>query len=145
MSSHQDEVFAWIAVGGFECPVEAITRIIGIQPSRTRQRGETFRHPKGVRDVVWRESSWTLHSPLAGSVELEAQVDALLELIAPAIPSFRKLPTEASIHLGCAIYAYSERPAIWFTRKQIECLASIGAGIDVDVYDFTECEDDKQV
>jgi hypothetical protein len=133
------EAHAWLFVGDFDCEHEEITAILGIQPTKTWKRGDRV---LPIAQNVHHENGWILDSPLeVVNSTLEDQVIALLAIAVPRRDAFLRLPSDATVHVGCAVYGYAHRPIVSLSRDAICGIASLGASLGIDVYDLSTTED----
>lgn len=137
-NKEQNEINVRLAIYRFDCHPDEITQILGLTPTDIWIAGQPVRRPPSGRAKLHEENAWLLKSPLDGSSEIEEQVDALTDVIAPQADRFRDLPDNVCIELSCSVYGHEYMPAIHFTANQVRFLASLGAEIDVDVYDLTK-------
>lgn len=133
----KSEVKARLNIAEFECSPEKITKILGIQPTKTWIKGEPI-NPIGKR--VYKENGWMIESPINPvNSNVDEQVESLLSVITPYVEAFANLPSDVYIELSCVIYVPSNdhgRPTVGFSANTIKILAKLGANIDIDIYAF---------
>lgn len=134
MDAEQEfEIKAKLVIARFECSPAEITEIIGIHLTETWLKGEPVL-PKAKN--VHKSNGWMLRSPInpVNSI-VDAQVEGLLQIIAPQVEAFANLPSGVYVELGYVIYTYSYRfPVMGFSQDTIKMLEKIGGAIDVDLY-----------
>jgi len=102
--------------------------LAGISPSKSWTRGQVV-HPSAKN--VHKENGCLLQiedSSLSSAAKrleetLQAQSAALLEL-----------PKDVDIELSCVVYLKGAAPELHLEPQTVDLLASIGAGIDIDIY-----------
>jgi hypothetical protein len=131
-SQLRTEVKAALKVYGFEGSANAISQILGIEPSETFRAGDPVL-PQSTR--LHSENGWRLSSPVdPENATAEDAVHALLDLL-PNRKVFAALPAECEVVVSCTIYGYEERPYCCIATEDIKRLAEIGATLDIDTYD----------
>lgn len=120
---------------GFTEQPDEMSRILGVSPSRTWTKGEPVAPGAHNRQP---QNGWQLSAPVDPiNAEANSAVESLLSLF-PDRSAFRRLPSEAEVQLTCTVYAYGERPWLYFSRQTVSMLGEIGASLDVDIYDLSE-------
>ncbi len=79
-----------------------ITRILGIQPSRTWRKGEII--PK--TSLPHKSNGWLVESGLANTAEFEEHLDSLATALSPTIKKISNLPNGIEAEISCVIYIY---------------------------------------
>jgi hypothetical protein len=129
------KVRARLIVLGFSCSPKDITKILGIDPTKSWMVGDRV---LPVAKNVHHENGWSVDSPVDREhTTPEVAVQALLRLF-PDRNAFRRLPKDAEVQLTISVMGYTERPSVFLSRESIEALAEICASLDVDPYDLTD-------
>src|SRR5262245_44420789 len=95
-----DEISARLVITGFACDPHHLTKLLGRQP-----------------DAIWRvwaqlsftserkhtDNGWVIASKISNTVDLDAHVTAILEVIGSAKSNFKNLPHGSTVYLSCGI------------------------------------------
>jgi hypothetical protein len=119
-----------------------ISRILGIQPSRTWRKGEMI--PK--TSLPHKSNGWLLESGLSDKAEFEDHLDSLANAVAPAINKINQLPDGTEAEISCVIYIYHTKrndeehqtPALHLDLKHMELLNQLKVELDYDLYVLPE-------
>lgn len=117
---------------------EALTRWIGVEPSRSWRKGSKRAEPSPVP----RTNGWDLRAPNADHASMRDQLDALLPLIRDATPGIAALRSGHEVGVVLSLYrrvaGLSEGHALGlhFSDELLEALGAIGAAIDIDEYNL---------
>lgn len=139
--SRQTGVVVRVFLLVLECDPEMVTRTLDITPLRTARKGEQCWSDTGKPRGRALADYWRINSPTFLKGSLDEQIDSLIDMLTPYIDRFASLPPEREVMLECLLSGYTERPSVFFTERQINFLARIGASVDVDVYDYSGIED----
>lgn len=111
---------------------DAISAVIGRQPSKFRAKGEPISNRPGA--VGLKRSIWTIESGLPRSSAFEDQFDALLQ----ELERYQAGVTAASEHFatGISCYAWREKanPGFHLTAQQIHRTSLLKLSVDFDIY-----------
>jgi hypothetical protein len=135
------EIKVYLVISGFEGSPVAISRVLGIQPTRKKLRGEPVSFGELQTKLTRKANFWLLDSGCPTAATLTDQVAAVVRQVEGAAPRFADLPKGTTVTLSCAIYDYSRDVALVFDAPVISALAAIGADLNIDYYDLTEYND----
>lgn len=111
---------------------DAITARIGIQPTRTKKKGEP-RTPKS--SLVWETNYWIFEPQKDVPDELERKLSFLLAQLENAATSIFNISEECNISINIIYKGYQEWMGDWHLDRQIiSRILSLGADIDLDIY-----------
>ena len=133
----QDErpsIRASITVRDFAGSPEAITELLGLQPTRSGRAGELRRDVLGQpTSTMLRRSYWSLHSSVGQREPLARHVDDLASKVSQSISAFRRLPSGATVRLFCTIIPNGDLPLLTLTSDAMRVLAEMGAPVEIDI------------
>lgn len=135
------DIKVYLIISGFEGSPDAISRVLGMQPTRTQLRGEPVTFGELKTKLRRKANFWILDSGLPTTAALADQVAAVVKQVEGAAARFTDLPEGSSVTLTCAIYDYSRDVALVFDTSVITALATIGADLNIDYYDLTEYDE----
>lgn len=108
---------------------DQITSITGLRCGRSWLLGDK----RGTTTIVEKCNGWILNSSLAKDASLVEHIEDVLAQAAPAAAEIRSLSEHSEVELSCVIYSFSP-PALNFERAIIERICSLGASLDIDLY-----------
>lgn len=117
----------------FSCSADEITACLGVNCSESWRKGDVIQGSTCDR----RFNGWMLRSPLT-EPDLERHVGWLLERLPGDLEKLRNVTDDWESELACAVYARDETPALNIPNNQIQRLAKLGTGIDIDLYVLSE-------
>ena len=139
------EIRVSVVIYDFDCAPEEITRLLGIQPTRSWRLGDPVSYADrllpGASAPKTKQNTWILDGPRSNSPSLAEHAERLIEIVMPAASRFKKLPQGTGIALNCAVYDYERRAILEFSNETLRALALIGADISMSYYDMTDWED----
>jgi len=135
------EIKVYLVISGFEGSPDKISRVLGIQPTRTKLRGEPVSFGELETKLRRKANFWILDSGRPTTADLADQVTAVVRQVQGSVPGFTDLPQGTTVTLTCAIYDYSRSVPLVFDASAISALAAIGADLNIDYYDLTEYDE----
>ena len=108
-----------------------VTAAVGLTPTKTWHRGDYIQGTLLQR----KDDGWSFGLPQRETYEMDALLRELLDAIEPhktrIAEAADRLHLDVEVSFG--IYIRGETPASWFAAETIHRLASIRAGLDVDL------------
>ena len=145
---------ASLSIDSFESSPDAVTRSLGLFPSRVCRKGEAER-ATGIDTFVGeagprhRQNLWVLKAKAAPSLSeanaaagnrvLEKQVTALLDQLSGREDALKNWAQGARVSV--AAYALGQMPALTLPPAQMQRLAALGISLDLDIHDLTDTDD----
>lgn len=113
---------------------DAITAQVGIQPTRTKKKGE----PRTQRSsLVCQTSQWIFEPQKDVPDELERKLSFLLAQLENAATSIFNISEECEVLIRICYKGYQSSTGSWYLDKQtISRILSLGADIDLVIYTF---------
>ncbi|MBP7142708.1 MAG: DUF4279 domain-containing protein [Opitutaceae bacterium] len=112
---------------------DQITSLSGLRCDRSWLVGDK----RGNTKIVEKCNGWILNSSLTKDASLVDHIENVLELAAPVAGKIRALSEHAEVELSCVIYSFSP-PALNFESTIIERISSLGASLDIDLYQLED-------
>jgi Domain of unknown function (DUF4279) len=140
MTEKPDEFKVAVVVSGFECAPAEITKLFGIEPTRTWLKGDVI-YPK-VK-VRRKQNAWMLRSNMPNDTPFVTQLQSLLDAIMPKKELFSKLPPNSGVEISCVAYTTHGRPDISLPADMIKAIAEIGAELNFDLYQLPSDDEEK--
>jgi len=128
-----DEISARLVITGFACDPHHITKLLGIQPDEVWRIGNALSFTSERKRT---DNGWAIVSKISNTVDLDAHVTAILEVIGSAKSNFKNLPHGSTVYLSCGITVNRGPggPSIVFSPQMVASLAELGAEIGIDIY-----------
>jgi hypothetical protein len=124
------DTYAYFWVGEFEGSPEAVTAVLGLEPTETWKKGDPW-----LENRPRQSSRWRLMSPLPRTeMFMDKHLEALLSILEPKTAAIRVLQTEHEIGINCVGYFYGENPGFHLSRGLIARLHALSLDIDFDLY-----------
>lgn len=121
--------------------LDAVTSIMGVEPSASWLRGEPVPpHPRARRT----HSRWALQSGLPPTSAFEEQLSALLDKLEPLADGVRRVASRFTALVWAAIYTDDRNPVLHVSASAAGRLARLGLGIDFDVYHLSVEDDSRE-
>lgn len=127
--------YAYFKVTALDLPLSEITQLMGVEPTKSWQRGQPGEYNPSRPD-----SGWCLHSSLPKTnTDMLAHIESVLALLAPHHQAVQQLATQFDKYLTCVGY-YDEltSPGLHLSRETVSLLASLGLAVDADLYFASE-------
>lgn len=131
-----DKTFVWFGAHDYKIEAAVVTQLMGLEPTKVRVAGETFKTPKMTSAKLIKRNLWKFDSQLTTSAHVEEHLEALLALLEARADALEKLATvyEAELEIGGAIYYEDWTPGIHLSRELTRRLAQLGLSLDLDLY-----------
>ena len=125
------DTFVSFGVFSFDCPKEKITELMGVEPTKSWNKGDVGVYVKKMPIL-----GWQLYSPLGrGNYRLNDHIESLLPILEnkqSVIVSFSRI---YKIGIACGGYFTSDsRPALHLSSEIITRLSRLCLSVDFDLY-----------
>src|SRR5262245_12909606 len=84
-----DEISVRLVITGFACDPDYITTLLAIQPDVVWRIGDDLSFPSDRKRT---DNGWTIESKVSNTVDLDAHVAAILQVIGSTKSHFKHLP-----------------------------------------------------
>ena len=111
----------------------AVTRSLGIEPTRTHNAGEAH----GPRLPVWKHGQWALDSPLPEDSELEAHLKWLLDRLLPIrdrLATLIQSDPRLKVDFFCGLWLQDSNEELELSPDTLQGIAALGAPLRLDIY-----------
>jgi hypothetical protein len=88
---------ATLRIYGDDLPFEELSQRLGVQPTRSYRKGER----RGPRSPCYSRDGWLFQPPLAETEPLERHIEALWEVVRPALDYLKALKQHFKIDVFC--------------------------------------------
>lgn len=138
---HQNRYSASLRISSKTLNVADITKILGMQPTRTHEKGEPFssRNPSRLRQ----ESLWLLESGLDSSEPLDAHMEKLADFIQEKAVLLKYLIPICYMDIFCGVFSESGQGGFVFNPVILKKLTAIPIEIVFDLYLSSPSEEDE--
>lgn len=131
-----DKTGVYFGVFEFGDDPSVVTKIMGVEPSRSWVKGEPI--PDELNGVRSHER-WELRSPTDPSLPMEEQLVDLLTLLEDYQSQVREVSEEYEAGICCYAYYQEEfNPQLHLSDETIRRLADLALSIDFDLYFLDE-------
>lgn len=127
--------YAWLLISDFDLNPDEITSQLGIEPTKTRVKGEyRLAGKKKPNQMINTSNQWILDSELPNNISIEKQIHFLLEKIRPHKQKFQEITKKYYTEFSCALYFYDANPGIHVDSSLLKELAELNVKLDLDIY-----------
>jgi hypothetical protein len=137
----KNSAYAYLSIDEFSCPVDELTRRVGIEPTEAWQAGDVVPPVRFPRKY----SAWHLKSRLSHSEEVERHVVDLLEQIRGREAVLREIAGEFCVRMQCVGYYNEYNPGFRLEPDIVRRLAECGVTVDLDAYHFFNDKPETEV
>ena len=133
----KSEVQVFLRFTGFRGLPEAITTRVGVQPTRTWRKGQSWTLGTGRVKARgrYRHNGWELSSGLDKTRDLDAHLRALLKRIERRKSAVRRESAAQHPDVICVVYSYGgDRPPLDIAHDVLKELAALHASVVIDLY-----------
>lgn len=132
--SESSKTYAYFFVSEFDCSVQEITKLMGVSPTKSCNKGAPGAHV----DTLPR-SIWELHSTLArGEMPLQDHVENVLMVLEKRPEIVAKLGQQYTAGINCVGYYYSANPGLHLSAELIKRVAALDLSLDFDLYNLVD-------
>ncbi len=139
----KSKIWTEMIIDGFEIKPEELTKLIGVQPSSTANKGDKYHTPNGkIITVPFNE--WILKSGCSTSINLEKQMKVLISKLKPFKKDFLEFCKKHSPDFNIVMHIFSGEsppPIVFENSDIIKDMALLNASFGID-YSFYEDEKD---
>jgi uncharacterized protein DUF4279 len=122
---------ASIRIFGETLQPEEIGAALGLKATRTHSKGQ----PRSPRfKAVWRESFWSLQSPLGKDRDLASHLRWLLDTLEPKLTVIRSLSEKYQVNLFCGLISGNGEGGFTLDSTTLARIAKLGVPLVVDLY-----------
>jgi hypothetical protein len=139
------KIMAYFSAFGDEFPVEVITDVLRIEPTKTYKKGdiiERTNNPNLVSTKIRRrkETDWTLSTGYQESYDINNQLNTILKSLEGKTKELKQLKEKYDLEFLFMIVIQvenDEKPAMYLQKNIIDFASLIQAEIHFDLYIFS--------
>lgn len=139
---HQNRYSASLRISSKTLNVADITTILGMEPTRTHEKGEPF-SSRNSRSRLRQESLWLLESGLDSSAPLDAHIEKLAASIEEKAVLLKNLIPICYMDIFCGVFSESGQGGFVFNSVILKKLTAIPIEIVFDLYLSSPSEEDE--
>lgn len=136
---------AYFSAFGDEFPLEIVTDVLGIEPTKTYKKGdiiERTNNPNLVSTKIrrWKETDWTLSTGYQESYDINNQLNTILKSLEGKTKELKQLKEKYDLEFLFMIVIQvenDEKPAMYLQKNIIGFASLIQAEIQFDLYIFS--------
>ena len=132
-SDKKTETKVYLKIHEFDCPVDELTALIGIPPTKTGQKGDLL--PNRNIEIRRKFSSWILQSSADIHATVEEHIDTLIHTITPRLAVLKEVIATANGELTIVVKARSEyNVGAYIAKEKLRVFLDLGVSLDMDIY-----------
>ncbi|MFC3343425.1 DUF4279 domain-containing protein [Paenibacillus abyssi] len=136
---------AYFSIFGDDFPLDKVTQILNIEPTRSYKKGEVIVRPKNdnviITTTIYRkETDWELSTGYQESTDINDQLYLLLDTLENKVSELIRIKDEYKVSFTFMIVINienNETPAMCLEQRFISFVHTINAGVDFDLYIFS--------
>lgn len=131
MTTSEPRISVALKLTGEEFSPAEAARIIGLNPSRTWQIGDSV---EGT-DLKRKDNGWKFALPYRETYDMDSMLNELLDIIEPYSQEIAHLAAKFRLttEISFGVYMRAETPAAWFSEKTLRRVTNLGANLDIDL------------
>jgi hypothetical protein len=137
----KNTAYAYFSIDEFSCPVDELTKRVGLQPTEAWQVGDIVPPVRFPRKF----SAWRIKSRISHLEEVERHVVDVLDQIRGREAVFRDIAREHCVRMQCVGYYNEYNPGFRLEPDIVRRLADLGVTIDLDAYYFFDDKHETEV
>jgi hypothetical protein len=138
-------VMAYFSIFGDDFPLDKVTQILNIEPTRSYKKGEVIVRPKNDNVIITtinyrKETAWKLSTGYQESTDINDQLYLLLDTLENKVSELIRIKDEYKVSFTIMIVINienNEKPAMYLEQRFISFVHTINAGVDFDLYIFS--------
>jgi hypothetical protein len=120
---------ATLRIYGDNVPFEEISQRLGVQPTHFHRKGER----RGPRSPEFRDDAWHYEPPLPDTDPLEDHIDALWQVVRPAVDFLKTLKERFRIDVFCGYRSNCDTAGFQVSHKCLELFTTLEVPFGVSV------------
>lgn len=129
-----DEVNVTLAFYGEGLEPDEITRILGVEPTRSHRRGDRI----GPKSQPFPKGAWLLTEHGRDAETAEVIIDRVLKRLPEDVEIWRDLRTRYDIQLRFGLHMTGWNKGFSILPEQVTRIAELGASMEFDIYAYDE-------
>lgn len=136
------QVMVYFSLFGNEFPIDYVTEILEITPTKTYKKGDVIERPHNPNVIsskthYRKETVWEISTDYQESSDVTEQLDQIIRLLKNKETKINRLKAEYDLECQISIVIVIENgytPGLHLDDEQIEFANSIKAEFDIDLY-----------
>lgn len=120
---------ATLRVDGDAVPFEQIERAVGVSPTHAHRKGER----RGPRSSEYRDDAWHYQPPVPESEPLARHIEALWEVVRPAVGFLKELKSWCKVDVFCGYRSNCDTAGFEVPHTCLELFAALEVPFGVSV------------
>ena len=120
---------ATLRIYGDGVPFEEISRRLGVEPTHVHRKGEH----RGPRSPAYRDDSWCLESALPETEPLERHIEALWQVVRPAVDYLKSLKQRFTVDVFCGYRSNCDIAGFEVSHNCLELFTALEVPFGVSV------------
>ena len=120
---------ATLRIHGDGVPFEEISQRLGVRPTHLHRKGEQ----RGPRSPAWRDDAWHFEPPLAETEPLERHIDALWQVVRPAVDYLKGLKQRLKVDVFCGYRSNCDTAGFEVSHQCLELFTALEVPFGVSV------------
>ena len=127
-----DTVKVSLRLFGHDLEPDEVTRLLGCEPTSSRRKGDVI--PDRRYHRVASKGSWLLQGQAESNIELEAQVQALLEMVTDDLNVWHDLANRFQVDIFCGLFLEEINRGFALSPELMKRLADRNIRVEFDIY-----------
>jgi hypothetical protein len=120
---------ATLRIHGEDLPFEEISQRLGVQPTHSHRKGEQ----RGPRSPAYRDDAWHFQPSLAETEPLERHIEALWQVVRPAVDYLKALKQRYKVDVFCGYRSNCDHAGFEVSHKCLELFVALEVPFGVSV------------
>jgi len=134
-----DEYHICLRFFGDDLDPDAVSSVLGVQPTSSCRKGDLFRGK--VSERIEKTGKWLLRLPEKPGEPFEPQIDALLNTLTQDLSVWRTLTQKYNADLFCGVWLRNWNRGMGLSPQLMARLAERGLELGLDIYADHEGDD----
>ena len=120
---------ATLRIHGEDVPFEEVSRRLGVQPTHLHRRGER----RGLASPAYRDDAWHYHPPVPDTEPLEQHLEALWQVVRPAVGYLKGLKGRFGVDVFCGYRSNRDTAGFEVSHRCLELFTALEVPFGVSV------------
>ena len=139
--AHLSRSVATLRISGDDLSPDAITKILGCQPTHGQIKGEVIVGKKTGRERIVKIGMWSLSASDSEPENIDAQVSEILAKLTDDLVAWKKLSEKHDIDLFCGLFMEASNEGLSISPATLNSLGARGIELALDIYGPDEAEE----
>ena len=120
---------ATLRIRGDRLPFEEITRSLGVEPTYTHRKGDR----RGPSSTAYRDDAWHFEPAVQNTEPLDRHIEALWEVVRPAIGYLKELKSRFAIDVFCGYRSNCDTAGFQVSHRYLELFTALEVPFGISV------------